>query len=201
MASSASGDLIIIARTLKMFVRTFILICLAASACGEGGRQDAGPVDAPASGDTLDFTNDVLEAAAADVIAFLRGAPLSERVQLADTVVLRISPEGGGARRALDRGSLREPANWVVVSNGQRYSLVPPRELTKTTTRAGSHFNCMEYPLSSRFPELAPLPHAGVKLEPDASSSCLQSWNVTFVFDSAARPPMVVAAVYDQWEW
>jgi hypothetical protein len=31
--------------------------------------------------------------------------------------------------------------------------------------------------------------------------SCLQVWNVTFVFDPKARPPRLVAAVYDQFEW
>ncbi len=61
--------------------------------------------------------------------------------------------------------------------------------------------NCAEYPLSSRFPELARLPHVGTKLEPGDASSCLQTWNLTLVFDPNQRPPTLVAAVYDQWEW
>jgi hypothetical protein len=31
--------------------------------------------------------------------------------------------------------------------------------------------------------------------------SCLQTRNVTFVFDPNKKPPTLVAAVYDQWEW
>jgi hypothetical protein len=78
---------------------------------------------------------------------------------------------------------------------------VPPHRLTKLTVKEGRHFNCLEYPLASRFPELAKLPHVGVKLEPDTARSCLQSWNATFVFDASAQSPRLVAAVYDQWEW
>jgi hypothetical protein len=72
---------------------------------------------------------------------------------------------------------------------------------TRMTTRPGRHFNCHEYPLGSRFPHLATLPHVGVKLEPDRPASCLESWNATFVFDTSAGRPQLIAAVYDQWEW
>lgn len=113
----------------------------------------------------------------------------------------QVSPEGGGARTAFTREQLRHPSDWVVQSGRQRYAFAPPPGLAKLTTRLGRHFNCMEYPLSSRFAELAQLPHVGVKLEPDSIGSCLQSWNVTLVFDPAAGPPRLVAAVYDQWEW
>lgn len=38
-------------------------------------------------------------------------------------------------------------------------------------------------------------------LEPPIPESCLKSWNLTLVFDPRERPPVLVAAVYDQWEW
>ena len=181
---------------------TVVTICLIAASCSGDRREDVeatgaqsaarGPRGIPAA---------KLDAAAKDVIAFLRGATPFERVTLADTVVLYVSPEGGGARTAFTREQLRHPSNWVVQSGRQRYAFAPPPGLAKLTTRLGRHFNCMEYPLSSRFAELAQLPHVGVKLEPDSIGSCLQSWNVTLVFDPAAGSPRLVAAVYDQWEW
>jgi hypothetical protein len=122
-------------------------------------------------------------------------------VRLADSVTLYLSPEGGGTRRAFAREQLRDPSSWRVASGGHAYAFAPPAGVTRLTARAGRHFNCREYPLSSRFPDLARLPHVGVKLEPERTESCLQTWNVTFVFDPAARPARLVAAVYDQWEW
>ncbi len=142
-----------------------------------------------------------LESAARELIAFLRGEAAFDRIRLADTVTLVLSPEGGSTRTPLTREQLRDPARWRVASGAQTYSFVPPARVTKLTTRAGSHFNCRETPLSSRAPDLARLPHVGVKLEPENAESCLQTWNVTFVFDPAARPARLVAAVYDQWEW
>jgi hypothetical protein len=73
--------------------------------------------------------------------------------------------------------------------------------LTKLTAKEGRHFKCLEYPLASLFPDLAKLPHVGVKLEPDNAGSCLQTWNATFVFDASTKPARLVGAVYDQWEW
>jgi hypothetical protein len=144
--------------------------------------------------------NRVLDSAAKEVVAFLQGKRPFDGITLADTVVLYLSPEGGGTRAALARESLRTPAAWTVQSNRQKYSFVPP-PWTKMTTRPGRHFNCMEYSLASRFVNLAVQPHVGVKLEPDRPASCLESWNATFVFDTAAGRPRLIAAVYDQWEW
>jgi hypothetical protein len=31
--------------------------------------------------------------------------------------------------------------------------------------------------------------------------SCLQTRNLTLVFDPNRTPPTLIAAVYDQWEW
>ncbi|MDQ6768747.1 MAG: hypothetical protein M3Z54_02025 [Gemmatimonadota bacterium] len=101
------------------------------------------------------------------------------------------------------REKLADRANWKVASErqGMVYSFVPPDGLTKLTTRVGRHFNCLDYPLSSRFEQLARFPHVGTKLESNGVSSCLQSWNLTLIFDPEKRPPTIIAAVYDQWEW
>jgi hypothetical protein len=118
-----------------------------------------------------------------------------------DTVTLYVCPEGGGARTALTRPQRRNRANWKVRVLGIEPSLVPPQGLARLTTRVGRHFRCREYPLSSTFPELARLPHVGTRLDPGEGSNCLQTWNLTFVFDPNEKPPTLVAAVYDQWEW
>ena len=195
---------------MKLSTLTAILtLVVAAGGCGEGGGRRGNetaraqpPADSSRSGGGVrGIPAAELEAAAGDVVAFLRGAGPFERVRLADTVTLYVSPEGGGARAVFDRERLRSSSSWIVRSERQRYAFAPPVGLTKLTTRVGRHFDCLEYPLSSRFPALAPLPHVGVKLEPDSGGNCLQSWNVTLVFDSVARPPRLVAAVYDQWEW
>lgn len=141
-----------------------------------------------------------LDSSAKEIVAFLQGKRPFDGIALADTVVLYLSPEGGGTRAAFTREGLRTPASWSVQSDRQRYSFVPP-QWTRMTTRPGRHFNCAEYPLASRFVDLAGRPHVGVKLEPDRPASCLESWNATFVFDTAAGRPQLVAAVYDQWEW
>ena len=167
------------------------------------GRDPGAPVQPPsADGATQPAGHAAeVEAAARDVVAFLRGEAGFDRLHLADTVALVLSPEGGGTRTRLTREQLRDPARWSVTSGGRRYSFVPPPGLTKLTVRAGRHFACHEHPLASRDPELARLPHAGAKLEREGAESCLQTWNATFVFDPAARPARLVAAVYDQWEW
>ena len=143
-----------------------------------------------------------LEQAAEEIVGFLRGNVGFEKIHLADTVVLYLSPEGGGTRTRFTRAQLSVPSSWVLRSGRSTYSFVPPQRLTTLTAKAGRHFNCLEYPLASRFRELAALPHVGVKLEPDGPTSCLETWNATFIFnDSGAQPPRLVAAVYDQWEW
>jgi len=145
-------------------------------------------------------SNRALDSAAKEIVAFLQGKRPFDRIALADTVVLYISPEGGGNHAAVARENLRTPASWSVQSDGRRYSFVPP-SWTRMTTRPGRHFNCAEYSLATRFMDLAMRPHVGVKLEPDRPASCLESWNSTFVFDTAGGRPELIAAVYDQWEW
>ena len=144
---------------------------------------------------------EVLEHTAREIVEFLRDNAAFETIRLADTATLYLSPEGGGTRTAFSRDQLRRPSQWVLRSGRQTYAFAPPPALKKMTAKADIHFNCLEYPLALRFPELAKLPHVGVKLEPDSAGSCLQTWNATFVFDPNARPPRLVAAVYDQWEW
>ncbi len=149
-----------------------------------------------------------LVTAATDLLGFLRGIVPFARIRLADTVTLQMSREGLGAPRRVARERLRDPSNWTIRGprpqsgrQGIGYSFVPDQDQTVLTTRVGRHLKCMEYDLSSVAPELAALPHVGTMLKPTDYGSCLQTWNVTFVFDSAAKPPVLVAAVYDQWEW
>src|SRR5687768_13909797 len=144
---------------------------------------------------------EALEQSASEVVEFLRGNAPFETIALADTVTLYLSPDGGGILSAFSREQLRRPSQWVLRLGRQTYAFAPPPSLKKMTAKADTHFDCLDYPLASRFPELAKLPHVGVKLEPDSAASCLQTWNATFVFDTSARPARLVAAVYDQWEW
>lgn len=141
--------------------------------------------------------------AAEDIVAFLRGELEFDSITTADSVTLRLAPEGGGDSTRVARELLREPANWSVraAASGAEYPLAPPATLTILTTREGRHFNCQDYALSSRVPELAGHPHVGTRLEPPDRDSCLQTWNLTLVFDPHAPAPVLVAAVYDQWEW
>jgi hypothetical protein len=149
---------------------------------------------------------ELVEAAQA-VIAFLRGEAGFERIRVADTVTLYLAPEAGGARRTLSRAELRNRSNWSVRMRSLRrnapghvYSFVPHRAKAELETRVGRHLNCREYPLSSRYPELARFPHVGTTLV-YSTQSCLNTSNLTLVFDPNEKPPTLIAAVYDQWEW
>jgi len=145
--------------------------------------------------------------AAKTVVAFLRGEADFDRIRLSDTVTLYLSPEGGGTRSAVTREMLRDPSNWNVRSGdlpnarGTVYSFAPPKGKAELTTRVGRHLNCRDYPLSSRSQELARLPHVGTMLMFDEQGGCLHSWNLTLVFDPEQKPPTLVAAVHDRWEW
>ena len=170
------------------------------AACG-GQEGDAG-VDTAAPAATISPTagDAELEAAARNVILFLQGSTPFDSVPLADSVALYVAPEGGGARSVYSRDALRQPSSWRVTSGQRTFPLAPPPGMDSLTTKAGRHFNCREYDLASRYPELARQPHVGIKLEPAQAASCLQTWNVTMVFDSTAQRRLT-AAVYDQWEW
>ncbi|MFN2565118.1 MAG: hypothetical protein ABR499_08940 [Gemmatimonadaceae bacterium] len=119
-----------------------------------------------------------LDSAARNIIGFLRGEVPFDRIHLADTVTFYVSPEGGGTRARVARELLHDRANWKVPGHRTVHSLRAPAELPKLTTRVGRHINCMEYPLSSIFHELARLPHVGneagagrrIELSADAES-------------------------------
>jgi hypothetical protein len=172
------------------------------SACTSDEASHAGADSPSAAGITSDAASGAeLVEAAERVIRFLQGDLPFDAVRVADTVTLRLSPEGGGAQTSLPRESLRDPANWVVPTGHVHQSLVPPSGLPEVTARAGVHFNCLEYTLTSVAPELADLPHVGVRLTPHGDTNCLQTWNLTLVFQATAGPPVLTAALYDQWEW
>ncbi|HJU67554.1 MAG TPA: hypothetical protein VJ650_04830 [Gemmatimonadaceae bacterium] len=143
----------------------------------------------------------LLEAATA-VVRFLRGELPFDSVRVADTVSLYLGLEEGRTRRRVARDVLRNRTNWRVQSRSLRhsYSFVPPQGNAALTTREGRHLNCLDYALSASFPDLAQLPHVGTTLRYGADS-CLQTWNLTLVFDPHDRPWKLVAAVYDQFEW
>jgi hypothetical protein len=150
---------------------------------------------------------DELVDAATTVVAFLRGEAGFDRIRVADTVTFYLAPEAGGAPRTVTRAMLRDPSNWMIHGpslrsgrQGIRYSFVPSKGTPEVTTRVGRHMKCREYPLSSIYTELAQSPHVGVRLA-YGTDSCLQSQNFTLVFDPNEKPPTLIAAVYDQWEW
>jgi hypothetical protein len=185
-----------IRRRLQRMARAAAPWLLAAgSAACEAARDEpnaeARPADAPAAQEPR------LLGAADGIVAFLQGSVPLDTSLLADTVTLYVAPEGGGESRPVPRGELGEPARWRVGT----YPFAPPPGATEVERRAGRHFNCREYDLATRYPELARLPHVGVRLAPPGSASCLQVWNLTLVFAADSARPALVAAVYDQWEW
>lgn len=176
----------------RIFALAFLLV-----ACG--GQGSGVPPASPRSSPDGAQNATAMDAAARSIVASLRGgAPLADSL-LADTVTLYVAPEGGGAISSYTREQLSSSASWQVVVGNRRVPLTPPPTSTKLTSKPGVHFNCHETTLHSRYPGLASLPHVGTKLEPDSAATCLQSWNLTLVFDSTGS--RIVAAVYDQWEW
>ncbi|MFL5487688.1 MAG: hypothetical protein ACJ8AJ_04305, partial [Gemmatimonadaceae bacterium] len=141
-----------------------------------------------------------LDSAARRVVDFLRGKAGFEQIEFADSVTLYVAPEGGGAHATFSKEQLRQPSAWRVRSQGHVFSLAPPPAVTKLTTKVGRHLNCGEQSLAAKFPRLARLPHVGATLAPENMGSCLQTWNMTFVFDTDVRPRLVAVA-YDQYEW
>lgn len=182
-----------------------VAVCGMLASCSPEGSIPRGDPEAPppVREAPTDLARDAeLVQAAEDVVQFLRGELSFSALRTADTISLRLSPEGGGTQTSLQRESLSDPANWSVITPaGERRSLVPPRSLTQVTAKPGVHFNCLEYSLASRAPDLAGLPHVGVKLTENGAESCLRTWNVTLVFDATEGPPVLRAAIYDQWEW
>ena len=139
--------------------------------------------------------------AATAIVAFLRGEADFDRIRVADTVTLYLSPEGGGTRRAVPRAMLRDRSQWTVRLRDLpgMVSFVPSSGRAELTTRVGRHLKCLDYPLASLYKELAQFPHVGTMLA--HGTGCLQTENLTLVFDPNEKPPTLIAAVYDQWEW
>lgn len=136
-------------------------------------------------------------AAAEAIVAFLRGERALDIALVSDTVTLYVAPEGGGGSRQVRRSELADRRAWSVGST----SLLPFDGAATLTTAPGRHLNCRQFALASRFASLAELPHVGASLQADGATSCLQTWNMTFVFDDESDDPEIVAVVYDQWEW
>jgi hypothetical protein len=168
---------------------------------GSGMAADKDAGDAAEATIGASAQDSALRSAAEGVVAFLRGEAEYESLNLADTVELVLPAEGGGTRRRVDRETLRNRRSWFVEANGQQYSFMPPADFAEIRVASGRHFNCVEGPLAARVPDLASLPHIGVRAEPSRIESCMQGWNATFVFDNVAGEPRLSAAVYDQWEW
>jgi hypothetical protein len=175
---------------------------LSSCASDEADPRDGSDSAPPAAGATSDPARDPeLVEAAERVVRFLQGELSFSELRVADTVTLRLSPEGSGAQASLPRESLHDRANWVVPTHYGHQSLVPPLALPHLTARSGVHFNCLEYQLASLAPDLARLPHVGIRLAPADNANCLQTWNVTLVFEAIDGQPVLVGALYDQWEW
>ena len=186
------------------------LAAIALAGCAEpgaerGSRTDTSSVRSPAGPAAPGAAR--LDSAARRVVAFLRGALPPDSVGLADTVTLRVAPEGGGGEARLPRAALRSPAAWTVPAGRTRYVVAPPAGYTQLTTAVGRHFNCREVDLATRAPAWASAPHVGVRLAPDGApdgtpGSCLRTWNASLIFDtSVVGGPRLAGVLYDQWEW
>jgi hypothetical protein len=171
----------------------FLLVMATLTACGDAAPEAS---SAPAG-------REQLEAAAREMVTFLQGdAPLPAGV--ADSVVLYLAPEGGGNSAVRRRAALEDPSAWAVHSAelDTTYPFAPPEGLTELAMEPGRHMRCFDESLGEISEELAALPHVGVRLSPpDVLVSCLQTWNLTFVFHPSADPLTLVAVIYDQWEW
>jgi hypothetical protein len=194
-------------------VASCVLCGCADSRPGSGSVQSdtVEPVEAPAAQRTDSPGHDQSQpspaeaafvAAAETIIGFLQGNADYSVLALTDTVTLYLAPQSGGGVAKVPASALRDRSAWRVRSDeGLDYPLTPPAHFSHVTARFGRHFRCFEYHLADEIGELALLPHVGTRLQPDDYTSCLQTWNLTFVFQAGTMPPRLAAAVYDQWEW
>ncbi len=192
---------------MKLLMWPAALLLGAAGACGDRQRaasDSSGSVDTAAAVPTAGSNARAhagLERAARQVVGFLRAEVPFDSLALADTVELRVAPEGGSGASKVSRAALHDRAAWTVWAPPRRFPLVPPARYSTLSTSVGRHFNCLEQDLATRAPDLASRPHVGARLQPESPQSCLQSWNATFVFDTAGGHPRLTAVIYDQWEW
>jgi hypothetical protein len=180
----------------------WLVVAFLLAACSRREGDSAADTTAPADTATVGPAAAAhLEAVARNVIAFLQGGAPFDSIALSDTVTLYVAPEGGGGRSVYRKEELRQRSSWKVVALQRTVPVAPSARVSKLTTKAGRHLNCgREYDLATWYPELATRPHVGTTLVPEQMESCLQSWNLTLVFDSAEQARLV-AAVYDQYEW
>ena len=173
---------------------TFALAIGLSFQCRGGEPEAAG--QAPASSE--ESNRESLRDEAAEIIEFLRGSAALDASLLADSVSFWVAAEGGGAVRVVARNVLQARSEWHV----GEYNLVPPSSLTEITFQPGAHINCREMSLGSRFPEIGGLPHVGVRFALPGTASCLQTWNITLVFqEQEAGQHKLIGVAYDQWEW
>ena len=177
-------------------------------ACGERQHATSDTVNAVDSSGTMRGGARVagagdaeLERAARSVVRFLRTGSSFDSLLLADTVELRVAPEGGGASRRVARQALRDRYAWTIGDGNRRVVLVPPVGHAAIDFAVGQHYRCQVQDLARSAQDWAARPHVGVRQQPDSAASCLQSWNATFVFDTAAGDPRLTGVLYDQWEW
>ena len=198
-------------RRKQRFATSFVFtVLILASACGIESPTATEQVATPDSNGSYEGLLQSLEMvdAAQAFIGFLQGSVEFDQIELADEVTLYLAeegvPTGEKTSLVLDRDDLHDPANWVVYSPyGQRnYPFNPPPMDADLKTAVGVHFKCSPTTLAEHnFPELARLPHVGTMLYPKDAVSCLESWNLTLVFDPELQPPTLIAVVYAQWEW
>lgn len=148
----------------------------------------------------VDVAADPLRSSAERIARFLSGGIDSTALPLADSVDLYIAPEGGGGQVRRSRAELLRRDNWYVRSGGVTHSFVPDARFEKMESFVGKHVNCRPADLRTRSPELAARPHVGVLLS-HPNGGCMATWNATFVFDTSGPTPLLIAALYDQWEW
>jgi hypothetical protein len=190
------------------------VLCLnLVTACGERGaatddaaiRAESGvaaSIDTSASATSRRVADRELERAARYVVGFLRAEVPFDSLTLADSVELRVAPEGGGATRRVSRDALRDARTWIVGEGARSVRLIPPTAYAAATAAVGRHYRCQEQDLKPLAPDWAQRPHVGIRLQPsDGVPSCLQSWNATFVFDTGDGRPRLRGVLYDQWEW
>ncbi len=175
----------------QLFV--MLACCCILAACRQD-REERGADAAPGADSAVAGMHRPAEltAAAEAIIGFLRGTQPFDSTLYADTVALHLSDGGGATSRIVARDALRSPEGWSVGT----YSFAPPAGNAELTTRVGRHLNCQESALSGPY---ARHPHVGTMLR--YGESCLQTRNLTLVFDPDRRSPTLIAAVYDQWEW
>ena len=187
-------------------MRKIIVAALLLCACGDSNSDNDVPAsEQPAAADTqaaLPPNRDVQLVAATDaIIAFLRGEAPYDSAAFGDSVTLYMNPEGTVIQRTLARTQLRDTASWTLHWGRGTYRVAPPPAPATVQMLPGRHFRCQEADLSATMPQLAALPHVGVRIDPPGTAGCIQVWNSTFVFAAGAGAPRLVGVVYDQFEW